>query len=435
MHPGRADDRMTAASPRAEPYRRAVMTTLWRAFSPPPQDWPLALLDYRSVDDAEGEPNLLLFVDKLPDPDDVPDIEDPDAQPAGVDLRLPPPGTAGGSSPTCARTRRCCSSSMTPTTAGPWRVPHTAFEAPYAATANPRASVEIRTIAFFYERLPGQLDTGLRTTQRAKGTRTVTEQLPPDVIAQLTGMGRMITPELVQGSWAVLKPFHEKVGYTAPKIDRDLAYGDHERHRLDVHTSRLRRRRGDRAGAPVLLFVHGGGFVGGDKHVPGTPMYDHIGAWAVRNGWVGVTMTYRLAPEHTWPSGAQDVAAAVAWVRDNIAAYGGDPTGSWWRATRPAACTSPRTWPARAAARSTASRGRACCPASTQIPDGAERGEIEPSTSATCRRRRSPRLGGLLEAEVPLIFAVAENDPPFSHAQVAGLTAAWFARQGHRCRR
>jgi len=32
----------------------------------------------------------------------------------------------------------------------PWRVPHTAFEAPYAARAHPRASVEIRTIAFFY---------------------------------------------------------------------------------------------------------------------------------------------------------------------------------------------------------------------------------------------------------------------------------------------
>ena len=83
MHPGRADDRMTAASPRGEPYKRAIMTSLWRTFSPPPQDWPLALLDYRSVDDAEGEPNLLLFVDKLPDPDDVPEIDDPDSMPAG----------------------------------------------------------------------------------------------------------------------------------------------------------------------------------------------------------------------------------------------------------------------------------------------------------------------------------------------------------------
>src|ERR1700733_6564009 len=138
-------------------------------------------------------------------------------------------------------------------------------------------------------------------------------------------MGTAITPELVATSWAVPRPFHDKVGYTAPKIDRDLVYGDHERHRLDVHTAGTELS-GEGAGAPVLLFVHGGGFTGGDKHVPGSPMYDHVGAWAVRNGWVGVTITYRLAPEHTWPSGAQDVAAAVQWVRDNIASYGGDPS-------------------------------------------------------------------------------------------------------------
>jgi len=44
----------------------------------------------------------------------------------------------------------------------------------------------------------------------------------------MTAMGPMITPELVQGSWALLTPFYEKVGYTAPEIDRDLAYGEHE---------------------------------------------------------------------------------------------------------------------------------------------------------------------------------------------------------------
>ena len=42
-------------------------------------------------------------------------------------------------------------------------------------------------------------------------------------------------------------------------------------------------------------------------------------------GLVGVNMTYRLAPDATFPDGAQDVAAAVTWVRENIADYGGDP--------------------------------------------------------------------------------------------------------------
>jgi hypothetical protein len=45
------------------------------------------------------------------------------------------------------------------------------------------------------------------------------EQLPPDVITALTAMGSEITPELVQGTWALLTPFHEKAGYTAPRID------------------------------------------------------------------------------------------------------------------------------------------------------------------------------------------------------------------------
>lgn len=39
----------------------------------------------------------------------------------------------------------------------------------------------------------------------------------------------------------------------------------------------------------------------------------------------GVNMTYRLAPRHTWPAAQEDIAAAVRWVRQNIASQGGDP--------------------------------------------------------------------------------------------------------------
>ena len=42
-------------------------------------------------------------------------------------------------------------------------------------------------------------------------------------------------------------------------------------------------------------------------------------------GLVGVNATYRLAPEAKFPDGANDIGAAVAWVKDNIAEYGGDP--------------------------------------------------------------------------------------------------------------
>ncbi|MEQ8700182.1 MAG: alpha/beta hydrolase, partial [Bauldia litoralis] len=76
---------------------------------------------------------------------------------------------------------------------------------------------------------------------------------------------------------------------------------------------------------PVLLFIHGGGFTSGDKLLEGTPFYDNVGLWAVENGFIGVTMTYRLAPEHQWPAAVEDVAQAVAWLRGAIAGRGGDP--------------------------------------------------------------------------------------------------------------
>jgi acetyl esterase/lipase len=252
----------------------------------------------------------------------------------------------------------------------------------------------------------------------------VTEQLPADVIAQLTGMGSAITPELVATSWSLLKPFHDKVGYQAPKIDRDLRYGAHERHRLDVHTS------GTEDGAPVLVFVHGGGFIGGDKVVPGTPQYDHIGAWAVRNGWVGVTITYRLAPEHAWPAGAEDVAAAVRWVRDNIASYGGDPARIVV-AGHSAGCVHVASFIAGQGGGSfDGISGTALLSGFYQIPDGADRGELEAAYFGARPSAEVSALPGLLRSEVPLIFAIAERDPQFSQSQIATLTAAWYAAKG-----
>ena len=77
--------------------------------------------------------------------------------------------------------------------------------------------------------------------------------------------------------------------------------------------------------APVLVFVHGGGFVMGDKRSAETPFYDNIGTFAALQGFVGVTITYRLAPAHRFPAGPEDLAAVVGWLKANVAQYGGDP--------------------------------------------------------------------------------------------------------------
>ena len=150
IHPGRAHVRMEAASPRpGEPYRRAIVTSLWRAFSPPPQDWPLALLDYRSVSDDEGVVNLLLFVESLPDPDDVPDIEDSDAQPAGSVFEYRP-GHRWWYFPSMRPDEVLLFKLHDSDHSVAWRAPHTAFHDAEAVGAVPRQSVELRSIAYFY---------------------------------------------------------------------------------------------------------------------------------------------------------------------------------------------------------------------------------------------------------------------------------------------
>lgn len=148
IHPGRADTRFQAASDR--PYRRAIMTSLWRAFSPPPQDEPLAVLDYRSVADDEGRPNLLLFVDELPAPDGVPDIPDPDSEPAGTVFTYEP-GHRWWYFPDLRADEAILLKLHDTDHSVAWRSPHTSFRDPTVpGEGHHRESVELRTIAFFY---------------------------------------------------------------------------------------------------------------------------------------------------------------------------------------------------------------------------------------------------------------------------------------------
>ncbi|WP_326952847.1 carboxylesterase family protein [Amycolatopsis sp. NBC_01286] len=78
---------------------------------------------------------------------------------------------------------------------------------------------------------------------------------------------------------------------------------------------------------PVMVFVHGGGFLSGSGHAP---MYD--GTTFARDGVVLVTLNYRLGavgwldlPDAPRNRGLLDVLAALRWVRAHIAGFGGDP--------------------------------------------------------------------------------------------------------------
>ena len=142
--------------------------------------------------------------------------------------------------------------------------------------------------------------------------------MTPDLRAKLESLGPDLTPAMLGGTTQLFAGM-AKGSDPEVEVTRDLAYGAHERHKLDVF------RKAETQGAPVLVFVHGGGFVMGDKRSAETPFYDNIGTFAALQGFVGVTITYRLAPGHKFPAGPEDLAAVVRWLGANIADYGGDP--------------------------------------------------------------------------------------------------------------
>jgi acetyl esterase len=71
---------------------------------------------------------------------------------------------------------------------------------------------------------------------------------------------------------------------------------------------------------PVVLYVHGGGFVAGGLDVVDEP----VRALALDVGAIVVSTTYRLAPEARFPAAHDDVFAALRWTAGAISAYGGD---------------------------------------------------------------------------------------------------------------
>ena len=99
----------------------------------------------------------------------------------------------------------------------------------------------------------------------------------------------------------------------------DLSYGESGlRNHLDIW------RRKDLpldARAPVLIQIHGSAWTKGSKRGQGYPLWP---TWP-KSGWVCVAINYSLAPAARWPAHIIDVKRAIAWVKREIAAYGGDP--------------------------------------------------------------------------------------------------------------
>lgn len=136
---------------------------------------------------------------------------------------------------------------------------------------------------------------------------------PPEIERQIRAHGAVLDMPFTQSIYGPLLSSQRRDGV---KVTRDLAYGTDSRHRVDVYQPN------NAAVQPtaVILFMHGGGFVRGDKAEK-----ENIGQYFARNGYVVAVANYRLAPQHVWPAGAEDAAALYKWLTENVAQYNGDP--------------------------------------------------------------------------------------------------------------
>ena len=244
-----------------------------------------------------------------------------------------------------------------------------------------------------------------------------------DLRQRIRALGSAMTPQFFGESLAMFAPSAPRPDPDSCTVERDIAYGPHERHRIDIF------RPADAAGAPVLLYVHGGGFIQGDKGGPGAPFYNNVGAWAASQGMIGATITYRLAPDHQWPAGAEDLAAAIDWLHANVAERGGDPARIFISGQS-------------AGAAHVASyvaldhlHGDGPPVAGAIMLSGlydVKRAEHSPFEVAyygtdASRFAEQSALAGLIASSIPCLFTIAEYDPFTFQSQAAMLVEDWFA--------
>jgi hypothetical protein len=146
--PAAAQRAYAKARPDGPGYKRFIISSFWRTFSPPPQECPLAVCDARSVRDDEGTPNVLWVVDEIPQGDAMFAPMDDDGQMAAAIFRHNPDHRWWYFSNMVKDEALLFKFHDSDRSVG-WRTPHTAFWDNSLPGANVRESIECRSIAFF----------------------------------------------------------------------------------------------------------------------------------------------------------------------------------------------------------------------------------------------------------------------------------------------
>jgi acetyl esterase/lipase len=244
-------------------------------------------------------------------------------------------------------------------------------------------------------------------------------QVPPELVDKIAAIGRVSDPAKTQPLYI---PMHQKEPYAGVKVSRDVKYGPHERNTLDLFVPEAAG-----SGRPVFMFVHGGGFIRGTKRAAGSPFYDNIMLWAVRNGMIGVNVEYRLAPQSSWPSGGEDLGMAVRWAGDNATAHGGDPSRVYLMG-HSAGATHVAIYVSHPEFHGPKGSGLAGAMFSsgaydlTKLEDSEGRNEYFGADKALYKERSA--LPGLIKTSVPFMVNAAELDPPWMVEQIEMLKAA-----------
>jgi len=251
-----------------------------------------------------------------------------------------------------------------------------------------------------------------------------------EVWQRLRQWGDEFTPAQLAATHELFAPRALTPAAVDAVVQRDLTYGPDARHRLDVFAPRR-----PEAGRPVVLFVHGGGYQFGDKGGEADPFHNHIGAWAVRNGFIGITMSYRLAPAHRWPAGAADVDRAMRWLQANVASWGGDASrlvvmGHSAGAAHVAGYLARHGCEAGSAAAAAAAVFVSGIYALQVYPDNYDY-QIYYGTDRSLDAQRST-VQALAQLRIPSLFTVSEFDPASFHRHLAAVFAARVQSQ-HRC--
>ncbi|MBC2652955.1 alpha/beta hydrolase [Novosphingobium flavum] len=231
-------------------------------------------------------------------------------------------------------------------------------------------------------------------------------------------IGTTLGPDVLEATRRLFDQEQHALAGRVPAVAADLAYGPDERHRLDLYGTPA-------SAAPVILFVHGGGFLKGDKAADGWPNAA-VGRWAAEQGFLGAVMNYRLAPDHAWPAGGEDVLAAIDWLAANAGRFGGDPQRIVLVGTSAGAvhgATAVRLRPdlaVRGLALMSGLYGYTPLDARDTFYYGDE--ALYPA--------RMPR-DAVVATTLPILLACAEYDPPRFQAEWAGLIRDRLAQHGH----